>query len=114
MKSPIVGDDVMIERYQVPPHLLFYSEINGAGHNKGYTYPLERYKGEVGKKYYGLPTHATIDGWDEVRQPFVGANLDWEQHRESERRANKPRHTKSENELESENYPWRSTDGDTT
>ena len=121
MRSPIVGDDVMIERYQIPPHLLFYSEINGTGHNRKYTYDLERYKddavwnwgADVSERYYGLPTHAIIDGWDEVRQPWVG-NMDWEQRRESERRANNSRHKMSLDELESENYPWRTTDGDNT
>ena len=76
-KSPIIGQDILCERYKIPPHMLFYSEANGAAHNRGVTYPLMKCTDETGE-YNGLPTPPP-DGWDEVRQPFAGANDDWEQ-----------------------------------
>ena len=97
---------------QNPPHMLFYSEVNGAGHNKGYTYRLVQYEDEVGR-YYGLP-NPPQPGWDEDRQPFVGADYDWEQSRENGRRANKSRKEHSMEELVSCNKPWRTPEGDCT
>ena len=104
-KSPIVGDDVLIERYKIPPHLLFYSEVNGARST------LISCNDETGD-YDGL-AETPPDGWDEVRDPFTGANKDWKKRRENHRRANSDRDKTSENKLRAKNVPWRSPEGNT-
>ena len=110
-KSRIIGQDVICERYKIPPHMLFYSEANGVAHNRGMTYPLMKCTDETGS-YNGLPT-LPPDGWDEVRQPFAGANTNWERIRHKDSRRNRSRKSKSHAELMSFNTPWRTPEGDT-
>ena len=41
---------------------------------------MKKYYDENGEGYYGLPT-LPADGWDEVRQPFIGHECNWETER---------------------------------
>ena len=106
--SPIVGDDVLVERYKVPPHMLFYSEDNGAASQHR---SWKRYQDEMGD--YKAPPIPPPEGQDEARVPFRGANTDWEQHKEDHKRSVHKRYTHTHETLETENYPWRTPEGDT-
>ena len=61
-----VKDDILIERYQLSPEMLHYSELHGTAHNRNGPYELQKYNDELGS-YNGLPVHAINAEYDENR-----------------------------------------------
>ena len=71
---------------------------------------MTRCEDDDGTSYYGLPTPPP-DGWDEVRQPFLGTNYDWERYRRRHSRRKSSRNTTPQAVLMLVNKPWRTPEG---
>ncbi len=84
--------------------MLLYSEINGGPQ------ATKEYHDEMGD-YNGLDSPPP-DGEDQVREPFSGANKDWEEYRRLQSRAVHKRKPRSDHTLRTTNYPWRTPEGD--
>ena len=89
--------------------MCFYSAIHGAKSE------LVWKSDELDDAYYGRYKGLDVippDGWDEVRVPFTGHQHDWKQYREGCLRSNNARKQKSHDEIQCENTPWRTPEGD--
>ena len=76
---------------------------------------VKYYNEEDGESYYGLPT-LPPEGWDEVRQPFIGheCNLEAERNRNGRNTNTDGRRAYTPSELKRRCKPYRSTTGDRT